>query len=106
MFTVVFNSRASNISYRLVFEPCPCWRKSEGDWLINLNPKNPQYEKGGVRKLIDQEKLKHHFEDKKECIIIIHHEGYGDYEDLRVLEDDLVDEEFNVQICSFPKKDR
>lgn len=104
MFTVVFRTQSQNLSYRLVFEPCPCWVKNDENWLINLNPENPQYQKGGVRRLIEQEKLYRYFEDDKECMIIIQNQGYGDYQDYINLEQDLIEEGFSVQVCSFPKK--
>ena len=41
-FTVVFNSHESHdLSYGLVFTPCPIWKKGNKE-LINLHPDEPQ----------------------------------------------------------------
>ncbi|MGE5474796.1 MAG: hypothetical protein ACM3UU_11305 [Ignavibacteriales bacterium] len=100
-FTVVFKSINTNLSYMLCFEPSPIWRKFD-EWLINLNQKNPHYEIGGVKKLLEFEKLDTVItSEDKECFIIVQNEGHGSFEDLNNLHRDLINEGFRVSISTF-----
>ena len=50
-FTVVFSSHESvDLAYGLVFIPAPVWVLGRQK-LLNLNPRNPRYQRGSVRRL-------------------------------------------------------
>ena len=56
-FTVVFASNDStDLSYGLVFIPCPAWVRGE-KVVLNLNPENPHYQPGSVKKLLTVERI-------------------------------------------------
>lgn len=98
-FTIIFKSEEdSDYSYGLCFTPCPVWTKGD-EWILNLHPQNPQYKLGDVKDLIQKEALVEKI--KKECLIIVHDIGYGTFDDLKTLQQDLIKEGFIVRICSF-----
>lgn len=97
-FTIVFQSITENITYMLAFEPCPVWKKNRQIELVPNN-KNPHYELGSFKKLIEHEDL---FElvNEKKCAIVIHNEGHGTDKDLKNLITDLENEGFSCTVCS------
>lgn len=96
-FTVVFNSHEScDCSFELVFTPCPIWMKG-GIEILNLNPDNPYYQVGSIKKLIAHENLNYSIVDK-DCAVIVHNQGYGSEDDLNTLKKDLDGEGFKVSI--------
>jgi len=102
-FTVVFNSHESHdLSYGLVFTPCPIWRKGDKE-LINLHRDNPHYERGDIQPLLNKENLTRLLaEDKpKSAAILIHSTGHGTPQDLANLRADLQAAGFSVQEVSF-----
>lgn len=101
-FTVVFNSHESHdLSYGLVFTPCPVWMKGNKE-LINLHPDNPHYKPGDLQALLDKEDLNRLFaEDSKSAAIIIHSTGHGTRQYLANLRADLEGAGFSVQELSF-----
>lgn len=106
-FTLVFNSVLRNKSYMLVFEPVPIWRISKGREVV-VTRKSPKYPYGGLRQLfeavnfkVETEETK--FPDSKQCIIIVHPQGYGTEEDLNTLKEELNQEGFEYQVISFQK---
>lgn len=106
-FTVVFNAHESiNLSYGLVFIPCPCWvRSGEEAPFINLNPESPHYKLGSVGRLLNQEKYiqQGYLGQPKQAIIIVHKTGHGTFFDLETLEADLLNEGFETQIVFFTR---
>lgn len=97
-FTVVFERSQinRNCNYDLVFEPCPIWNKN-GEWLINLNPESPYYQKGSVKRLIEHEGL----HDIKNCIVVVHNYGEGSAKDLETLEQDLNEQKITYKVVDF-----
>ena len=101
-FTVVFSSQESvDLAYGLVFIPAPVWVLG-GQKLLNLNPRNPRYQRGSVRRLLAQEDaLPRLLADTRYSVIVVHPSGHGTDEDLRTLEADLRQEGFSVHKFSF-----
>lgn len=98
-FTLVFGpGEDGDYSYGLCFLPCPVWTKGD-EWILKLHPENPLYKLGDVKKLIQKEVLTEKI--KKECLIIVYDIGNGTFEDLKILQQDLMNEGFIVRICSF-----
>jgi hypothetical protein len=104
-FTVVFSSHESyDLSYSLVFIPPPVWIKGDRQ-ILNLNPENPQYQRGGVRRLLEREPITPHLLDgTKESLIIVHPSGNGTNEDLATLENDLRQEGFDTHKFFFVER--
>jgi hypothetical protein len=100
-FTVVFaSSDSTDLSYGLVFIPCPAWVR--GDRVIlNLNPENPHYQPGSVRKLITAERIGNarRAEGPRACTVVIHPEGHGSWPDLQALVSDLISEGLRVTLA-------
>ncbi len=98
-FTLIFPSHeAYDLSYGLVFIPCPVWVRGTEE-IVNLNPENPHYQKGGVRRLIENERIEFsENEYNKRCFIIVHQTGNGEQKDLDTLHSDLVQEGFQVNV--------
>ena len=101
-FTVAFRAHeACDLSYGLVFIPCPAWVRGE-NVIINLNPQTPKYQPGSVQALLSKESILVELEEgNQECIVIIHPAGHGTASDLEVLEMDLRDSGFSVKQLSF-----
>ena len=101
-FEVTFRSKETyqkHYSYALVFIPTPVWIKGDEEvlnWGLKYN--SPRYKKGGVKKLIKLENLDLHLTSNKEAIITINNIGHGTLGDLSVLENDLIDNGFNVTV--------
>ena len=98
-FTVVFPSHESHdLSYGLVFIPCPVWVRGTEE-ILNLHPDQPTYQKGGVRRLFNQEQIVIcQEESKKPCLLIVHQTGHAQKEDLDTLHHDLLAEGFQVNV--------
>jgi len=98
-FTVVFPSHESiDISYGLVFIPSPVWVQGEKD-ILSLNPSTPNYQKGGVNRLLEKEQLTKLTEnDQTQCALIVHQTGHAQKDDLEALKQDLVSEGFKVKL--------
>lgn len=96
-FTVVFPSHESHdLSYGLVFIPCPVWVRGTKE-ILNLHPERPDYQKGGVRRLLKKEKIILCEEDSnKQCLVVIHQIGNAQKNDLDTLCSDLIEEGFQV----------
>lgn len=104
-FTLVFNSVLKNKSYMLAFEPAPVWKLSDGRTIV-VTTKTPKYPIGGLKKLFEAVKFKMEtketaFPDSKQCIIVVHPQGYGTEEDLNTLKNELLDEGFECEVISF-----
>ena len=98
-FTVVFPSHESyDLSYGLVFIPCPVWVRGTEE-ILNLHPERPDYQKGGVRRLFTQEKIAIWEKgSKKQCLLIVHQTGHAQQKDLDTLRQDLMEEGFQVNV--------
>ena len=101
-FTVVFEAQESdNLSYGLVFVPCPVWKKGD-EQMINLHPELPQYKKGDLGPLLSQERLERKFaEGGRRAVVVVHRSGHGTEEDLATLGADLKEAGFAVQEVRF-----
>jgi hypothetical protein len=99
-FTVVFRSTEStDLSYGLVFIPCPTWVRGDRK-ILTLNPENPHYQPGSVRRLLNEQgiTLPRKAEPPPPCTVVIHPGGHGDWSDLQALLQDLRGEHFRVQL--------
>lgn len=100
-FTVVFPSHESiDFSYGLVFIPCPVWVQGQAE-LINLNPNNPEYQLGSVRRLMKREAIPFPVntgQNKPYVIVIPHENGNGTQADFDRLIEDLRSEGYWVRI--------
>lgn len=103
MFTVIFKGDPYNLSFNLVFEPCPIWlNPGTNDWEINLNPENPHYQLGSVRKLFDHMDIEPKLHYDRACIVIVEkrHQMFSDSY-LDILVKDLANEKFKVKVSEF-----
>ncbi len=99
-FTVHFRSEKvyqQDLSYGLVFIPCPCWTKGNRI-VINLNRENPHYQMGSVRKLIEKERLDQWLGEQPQAIVLVHQIGHGTEKYKQKLLNDLDNEGFAVQV--------
>lgn len=101
-FTVVFNSHESyDLSYSLLFMPCPVWLRG-GQEVLNLHPANPHYQRGDFRRLLEKESIAVNLADgPRQVAIVAHASGHGSEADLALLQSDLREEGFSVQMLSF-----
>jgi hypothetical protein len=101
-FTVVFHSSEGvDLSYGLLFVPCPVWSKGES-WVVNLNPESPSYQLGSVKKLLGVEPIIEGLAGSaRECLVVVHQVGHGDEAQLHLLQEDLESEGFKVSLCRF-----
>ena len=100
-FTVVFASNDStDLSYGLVFIPCPAWVRGE-KVVLNLNPENPHYQPGSVKKLLTAERIsgQRRSEVERACTVVVHTNGHGSWPDLQALISDLKAEGFRVNLA-------
>lgn len=91
----------------LAFEPSPVWKLSDGRTIV-VTTETPKYPLGGLKQLFEAEKFnvktkETAFPDSKQCIIVVHPQGYGTEEDLNTLKEELVNEGFKYQVISFQK---
>lgn len=100
-FTLVFKRSNANRggNFNLVFEPSPIW-DDNGKWLINLNPENPHYQSGSLKRLIEQEGL----QDVKNCILVVHDYGYGVEGNLEIIKQELTEHGINYKVVKFDEK--
>ncbi len=84
-FTLVFerSNECDGGSFDLAFEPSPAWTGK--DLYINLNPENPRYQVGSLKRLIDAANL----HKSKKCLIVVHTSGYGDEKDLDIIKNEM-----------------
>ncbi len=103
-FTIIFKSHQSyDLSYGLVFISCPVFIEGKRE-IINLNYETPEYKLGSIKKLIDLEDISKIISEGKECVIVVHPEGNGTDEDLKMLERDLKREGFKFGSVWFNEK--
>lgn len=99
-FTVVFTSTEStDQSYGLVFIPCPAWVRGD-EVIINLNPDNPHYQPGSVKRLLLARRISSQKRDgiERTCTVVVHPNGHGSWPDLQALVADLKAEGFRVTL--------
>jgi hypothetical protein len=101
-FTIVFNGQeSSDISYGLLFVPCPVWFRG-GQEVLNLHPANPQYQRGDLRRLLEKESIVTNLASgPRQAAIVVHSSGHGSAEDLALLQSDLREEGFSVHMLTF-----
>lgn len=102
-FTVAFEAwESADLSFGLVFTPCPCWMLGS-EKLVNLNPENPHYQAGSVRKLIDKTNILQDVANTndKRVNVAVHRSGHGTENDLEALTEDLEREGFRVAVTRF-----
>ncbi len=102
-FTVVFESHeAVDLSYGLVFVPCPVWIKGQRE-IKNLHPSDPIYLPGDLVHLIERERIEDQLAPgRRNAVVLVHEEGYGTQADLEALCRDLREARFVTQIVEFP----
>jgi hypothetical protein len=100
-FTVVFSGHEScDLSYGLVFIPCPVWIRDEEE-ILNLHPEDPHYKRGDLRLLLDKEAVASSLhEDQRRAVIIVHPSGHGSLADVALLQEDLRAEGFSFHMLS------
>lgn len=99
-FTVVFSGQESrDLSYGLVFVPCPIWIRGERE-ILNLHPDNPHYQRGDLRRLLDEETVVPNLEGQRQAVIVVHPSGHGSSADLASLQEDLRAEGFTFHTLS------
>jgi|SRR5690625_19391 len=101
-FTVVFNTINENRSYLLSFRPTPMWIINPKQKIV-VTRKSPQYQLGGVKKLLKETYSE--FPEGKKCVIIIHSLGYGSKKDLQTLQEDLTNEGFEYEVFNWSNND-
>jgi len=96
-FTVVFDSPISvDYSFGLVFIPCPVWIRNKSEKILNLHPERMDLREGDFKKLIEnQDYLK---KCKKNLVLIVHKDGYGEKDDLKILINDIIESGFKPNI--------
>lgn len=99
-FTLVFSGpEQRDLSYGLVFIPCPVWVTGDRE-VLNLNPENPHLQSGAVARLVEQESLESLLaKGPRRCAVVIHPEGNGSEADLATLLQDLSAEGFTVSLA-------
>ena len=100
-FTLVFTGNESrDLSYGLVFIPCPVWVEGKRE-VLNLHPDNPHYERGDLRKLLEKASVESNLaEGRKQAVVVVHPSGVGSYRDLAALQEDLREEGFAFHTLS------
>jgi hypothetical protein len=95
-FTVILDSaEAEDHSFGLVFVPSPVWVQGART-ILNLNPENPRYKVGSVRRLLDEEQIEVGRDMSMRAVVVAHPEGNGTFEDFAELIRDLEFEGFSV----------
>jgi len=84
-------------SYGLVFIPSAVWVKGNHQ-LLNLSTPGPDYELGGVKKLLDEEGLNHLASNGSEVVVVVNNIGHGSATDLKTVKDDLKANGFLVTV--------
>ncbi len=87
--TLVFSSHESiDISVGMVFVPCATWIQGR-KYLLAPNPKNPHYELGYLRKLLELPAMASQLQMlNRGLVLVVHPNGHGSADDLdRVLLD-------------------
>lgn len=99
-FTLVFSGpEHRDLSYGLVFIPCPVWVAGDRE-VLNLDPSNPHLQPGAVARLLEKEALGPLLtEGPRRCVVVIHPEGNGSEADLATLLQDLGAERFAVSLA-------
>lgn len=98
-FTLIFETTEESIdlSYGLVFIPSPAFVRGQGELIINLNPENPHYLEGSLKKLIEKENLYNIYR----CVVVIHNTGNGTIKDMDALKKDLENTDIKYKIITF-----
>ena len=101
-FSIIFNSlESADLSYSLLFVPCPVWQKGE-TVIANPHPQKPNYQRGDLKALLTCEDILTRLgPGAKQAAIIIHNSGLGTPPDLAALQEDLLAEGFTVNMLSF-----
>ena len=103
-FTLIIDSSDDrDLSYGLVFIPPPVWVQGKRQ-ILNLNPENPHYQRGGVKRLLAAERIEFSPERKKKCVVVAHPEGHARADDMVELLHDLEDEGFSVTLLQTPQE--
>ncbi len=98
-----YSRESSDLSLSLTFEPCPIWR-CFGQKPLNLHSKNPHYIAGDLEKVIAAIKLKFFdglAEGPKQAVIVVHANGHGTERYRKLLEQDLLELGFAVNVVKF-----
>ncbi len=98
-FTVVFTgAEHRDLSYGLVFIPCPVWVAGDRE-VLNLHPEDPHLRRGAVARLVNAEQLEPLLaKGSRHCVVVVHSDGNGSSEDLTTLLEDLKDAHFSVAL--------
>ena len=99
-FTVVFaGAEHRDLSYGLVFVPCPVWVAGDRQ-VLNLHPEDPHLQPGAVARLLKAETLEAlRSEGSRHCVVVVHSGGNGSALDLAALLEDLRAAGFTVSLA-------
>ncbi len=76
-FTVVLSGdEARDMSYGLVFIPCPVWVQGAKE-LVNCHPSDPAYKAGDFRRLLKAENISVRDLATNHCTLVAHPGGHG-----------------------------
>jgi hypothetical protein len=101
-FTLIIDAHEDrDLSYGLVFIPSPVWVQGSRQ-VVNLNPENPHYERGGVKRLLSAERITGPEGRGKRCVVVAHREGHGTFSDMVEIVSDLEEEGFSVTLLQTP----
>lgn len=100
-FTLVFPSHESaDLSFGLLFLPSPAWTWG-AETLINLNPADPRYQPGSVRRLLEHGSLRGLLDETDPVVtVLVHPSGNGTEADLETLRADLTAEGFQPRVIA------
>ena len=103
-FTLLFKNDTNEgptLSYDLCFHPCAVWY-SDGQELLIPNPEIPCYVKGYLFDLITKESsrglIKKDFSIFNKILVICHKQGHGDEDDLKLLLEDISDNNYVSEV--------
>jgi hypothetical protein len=99
-FTVVFDGPENrDLSYGLVFVPCPVWMAGDRE-ILNLHPDYPSLRLGDVAALLEKEAVRSMIgKAPRRCTVVAHSAGHGSVDDLAMLLRDLTEEGFAVAVA-------
>ena len=98
-FTVVFPSHESqDCSFGVVFIPAICWVRG-GQIVLNPHPSKPHYRKGDLREFLDKTEIGAPVAaSPQSVVVIVHPNGHGAEKDFELLQEDLWEAGFEVQV--------
>jgi len=102
-FTLVFPSKeADDLSYGLLFIPCPVWKRGEEE-ILNIHPEEPSLRKGDFSALLEKEPKLKELKDRRVVVVVHNYIGNATYKDFLTLIEDIVSSGFSPEVIFLPK---